>query len=94
MPLKKVLAFRVEGCPYCRQAMDALKELAGEDSRYESVSVEWIEENQFPEISRQYDYYYTPSMFIEGRKIYEAHPGEGYQECREKVKGVLDAALA
>lgn len=90
MSTKKVTAFFLEGCPYCRQAKEAVKELSAE---YSSVNIEWIEENQHPEISAQYDYYYVPAMFVDGVKVYEARRGEKYEECKENVKRVFEAAL-
>ena len=92
--MKKVLAFRLEGCPYCAQAMKALKELGAENEKYASVNVEWVEENEHPEISAKYDYYSVPTMYVDGEKVYEAHRGEKYEECRENVRRVLEAALA
>ena len=92
--MKKVLAFRLDGCPYCRQAMKALDELAAEDAKYSAVDIEWVEENEHPEISAKYDYYRVPTMFVDGVKLYEAHPGEKYEECRENVRRVLDEALS
>ena len=91
--MRQVIAFYLEGCPYCKQARKALEELKGENSNYASVNMEWIEENQHPEISNQYDYYSVPSMFVDGQKIYEAHRGEKYEECKANVKRVLEASL-
>lgn len=91
--MKKVLAFRLKGCPYCRNAMRAIDDLKSDD-RYSGVSVEWIEENEHPEISAKYDYYHVPSMFIDGVKLYEAKPGEKYDSCRANVKRVFDEALS
>ena len=31
---------------------------------------------------------------IDGKKLYEAHPGESYNECKGNVKRVLDESLA
>ena len=92
--MKKVLAFRLEGCPYCRQAMKALQELSAEDEKYSSAAIEWVEENEHPEISAKYDYYRVPTMFVDGVKLYEAHPGESSEECKANVRRVLDEALA
>ncbi|MBQ7219360.1 MAG: thioredoxin family protein [Synergistaceae bacterium] len=92
--MKKVLAFRLEGCPYCRQAMNAVKELAAENEKYAAVVIEWVEENEHPEISAKYDYFRVPTMFVDDVKLYEAHPGESYEECRENVRRVLEEALA
>ena len=92
--MKKVLAFRLEGCPYCAQAMKAVKELATENEKYSAVVIDWVEENEHPEISAKYDYYRVPTFFVDGVKIYEAHPGEKYDECRENVRRVFEAALS
>ncbi len=91
--MKSVLAFRMNGCPYCAQALKAVKDLAAENEKYASVVIEWVEENEHPEISAKYDYYYVPSMFIDGVKVYEARRGEKYEECRENVRRVLESAL-
>ena len=92
--MKKVLAFRLECCPYCVQAMKAVKELAAEDEKYSGIGIEWVEENEHPEISAKYDYYYVPTFFVEGVKVYEAHRGEKYEECKENVRRVFEEALA
>ena len=47
--MKKVLAFRLEGCPYCAQAMKAVKELVAESENYASVAIDWVEENEHPD---------------------------------------------
>ena len=91
--MKKITAFYLDGCPYCRQAREALKELLNENENYSRVSIEWIEENQHPEISEKFDYYYVPSMFIGNEKIYESHRGEKLDECKENVRRVLEAAI-
>ena len=92
--MKKVLAFRLEGCPYCRQAMKAVKELSTENEKYASVVIDWVEENEHPDISAKYDYFRVPTMFVDEVKLYEAHPGESYEECRENVRRVLEEALS
>ena len=90
---KKILAFYIDGCPYCKQARKAVDELTNE-TQYAGVQIEWVNENQHPEISERYDYYYVPTMFVNDVKIYEAKRGETYEECRENVKHVFDSSLA
>ena len=94
MTTKKITAFYLEGCPYCRQAREALQELTDENKKYSDISIEWIEERQHPEISEKYNYYNVPSMFIEDEKIYEARRGESFDECKENVRRVLEAAMS
>lgn len=90
--MKKITLFYLSACPYCAQAKRAIKELAGSNPTYAQLQIEAVEESEHPEIADQYDYYYVPSMFVDGRKLYEAHPGESYKECREHVRAVMDAA--
>ena len=52
-----------------------------------------IDEGLHPEIADQYDYWATPAMFVKEEKIYEAHVGEKYDEAKENVRRVLEAAL-
>ncbi|MBR0163882.1 MAG: thioredoxin family protein [Lachnospiraceae bacterium] len=92
--MKEVTFFYIDGCPYCTQARKAIRELTEENPSYASVSFREIEEHANPEIADQYDYWATPSMFIDHDKYYEAHIGEKYEECKAHVKEVLDAALA
>ncbi|MCR4818106.1 MAG: glutathione S-transferase N-terminal domain-containing protein [Fretibacterium sp.] len=92
--MKKVTFFYLEKCPYCRQARRALDELKVGDARYGTAEITWVEESQHPDVAEKYDYYNVPAMFVGDEKLYEAKPGEKYEDCRENVKRVLDAALA
>lgn len=92
--MKDITMFVMTGCPYCRQAKQAIKELQDENSSYSSVKIHEINETVQPDIADQYDYYYTPTMFIGEDKLYEAHPGESYDECKANVQKTLNAALA
>ena len=91
--MKEILYFYLNGCPYCRNANKAIEALTAEDPRYASVKIERVEENAHPEIADRYDYYRVPTMFIDGEKLYEAKPGQGYEEIKVNVKRVLEAAL-
>lgn len=91
--MKKVICFHLSECPYCHQAQRAIDELIAEDPAYGTVEVEWIEENEHPEIIARYDYQATPSMFIGNEKLYEAYLFEPYEECKLHVRSVLDRAL-
>lgn len=92
--MKTVTFFYLTGCPYCAQARKALDELYGENPAYRQVPIEAIEEEEHPDIADRWDYWAVPSMFVGTGKLYEAHIGERYPECKAKVKAVLDAALA
>ena len=91
--MKEVMMFYIDGCPYCANAKRAIEELKAERPEFASIGVRMVNENEHPEISSKYDYYYVPTFIVDDRKVYEAHPGERYPECKEKVRGVLEAAL-
>ena len=91
--MKGIKLFYLTHCPYCIQARKVIDDLISADSKYGDIEIEWIEESQHPDIADQYDYYYVPTMFIGDEKIYEAHPGQTYEEIGEAVKNVFDKAL-
>lgn len=92
--MRNVIYFYMQGCPYCRQANRAIEELTAENPKYAAVPIQRVDENQHPELVKNYSYYYVPTMIVGNDKVYEARPGESYAECREQVQKVLDAALA
>ncbi len=85
--------FYLEHCPYCHKARRALEELGKEDPAYAGVNIRWIEESREAELAARYDYYYVPSVFWAGKKLYEASPAQGYEEIRESLRGALDTVL-
>lgn len=90
---KKITLFYMNGCPYCRNANKAIDELILENPEYGNVEVERIDEQNPPTGLSRYDYYYVPSMFIGKEKIYEARPGQQYDEIKENVRKVFEEAL-
>ena len=88
--MQKYTIFYLANCPYCRKAMDALKELKAEDPSIEKAEIEWIEESVHPEIANKYDYYYVPSIYCGDKKLYECSPRDDYN----KIKLQLGLALS
>lgn len=91
--MKKITCFYLEDCPYCVNAKKAIEELKEENKKYKDIEIEWIEENEHPEIIDNYDYHAVPCMFIEENKEYEAHLFEKYEETKESIKKVFDKVL-
>lgn len=88
--MKKITMIVLEGCPYCAAALRAIDAVK---NNYPPVELEVIDENVQPvQAERFSDYYYVPSMYVDGKKIYEAQPGETYDECLANVKEVFEAA--
>lgn len=91
--MKTITLIKIDGCPYCAAAFRAIEELAATNDDYATTEIEIIDNNTQPELAGKFtDYYYVPTMYVGGKKIYEAHPGESYDECFANVKKVFEAA--
>ena len=88
--MKKLTVFYLDGCPYCRHAVAAVKELRTESPAFLTVQIEWIEERRNAKIADQYDYYNVPCVFCGDRKLYECRPGDDYRTIRQQFKNALD----
>lgn len=82
------------GLPVLRQGAQAVEELRAEQPAYAGVEIEIIDENEQPELAKAYakDYYYVPSLFIEGHKVYEAQPGQDYDTIKAAVVDAFEQA--
>ena len=87
--MKSVKMFYRQGCPYCRAAFEALEDLKKEKPEFSQIPIEFIDENEKPEIADSYDYYYVPTVYVGERKSFEAGRRDTYESLKEK----LDAAL-
>lgn len=92
--MKTLTMIEMEGCPYCANAHRAMDALRTEG--YESVEVVFIDENKEPAKTQPFagQYYYVPSIFLDGKKLYEAQPGQSYDKIYAEVRRVFDAARA
>ena len=92
--MMKIFLFNLQSCPNSAKAAEAIEELRAEQPAYATVEVETIDENEQPELAKAYakDYYYVPSLFIEGRKVYEAQPGDTYDTIKAAVASAFEEA--
>lgn len=92
--MKKITMIKMQGCTYCAKAAQAVEELRAEQPAYAGVEIEIIDENEQPELAKVYakDYYYVPSLFIEGHKVYEAQPGQDYDTIKAAVADAFEQA--
>ena len=90
--MKKIIAVKIEGNPYCTQVYDVLYKLKAE---FPAIEIDIIDEKLQPERAKVFEekYRYLPAMFIDGKKVYESHPGESYEECFSKVQKVFQSAV-
>lgn len=85
--MKTVTMFVTSWCPYCKQALSIMEDLKSKDSKYQDVEVKIIDEELEPEISKQYDYYYVPTYYVDKEKVHEGVPSQ------EIVTAVFEKAL-
>jgi len=86
--MKKITMFYQERCPFCRRAFQYIEELKNENPAFKNIEIETIEETQHSDIADQYDYYYVPTFYIDGKKIHEA--GIFKKEMEELLKKALE----
>ena len=93
--MKKITFIYVATCPYCANARRAMAELKEEDPACRQVPFEAIDEAAEPDKAAVYgdSYYYVPTFFVDGKKLYEASPDDTYEIIRDHVKEVFRAAM-
>lgn len=85
--MKEITMMILNDCPHCRRAAKMIEALKEKHPEYRDIVIHAYDENEHPEISKQFEYYYVPSMFIDGKKLLEGVPSF------ETVEAVLKAAL-
>ena len=91
--MKKLTMIVMQGCPYRAAAKRAIKELKAEQAAYAPLTVEEIEDGSAAAQAYGKDYYYVPSVFIEGEKCFEAQPGQSDESIKQAVARAFDRAL-
>jgi glutaredoxin len=86
--MKKITMFYQERCPFCRRAFQYIDELKNENPAFKDIEIETIEETLHPDIADQYDYYYVPTFYIDGKKVHEA--GIFKNEMKELLEQALE----
>ena len=92
--MKEIELFYLTGCPYCEHARKAIDELQAENPAFGDITVQWIEENREPNRVKGHDYWYVPSLFYNGKKLYEAQPGQDYAAVKANVRRAFEETLA
>ena len=91
--MKKVEIFVMRGCPYCVKARKAVDELKADSDSYARVSVDWIDENEEVDYANEHDYYYVPTVYYDGKKFFEAHPGDSLEKIKNGIQTAFDKAV-
>ena len=85
--MKSVMLFYLPDCPYCKKAIAWQEELKRENPQLRDIEVEMIDESKNPAFAEQFDYYYVPTYYVDGKKVHEG------AATREKVEAALRLAL-
>jgi glutaredoxin len=89
--LKKITVIKLEGDPYCTQMKDILERMKVE---FPKADIEVIDKKINPELAASFGQFeYVPCLFIEGKKVYESHPGDSYEDSIEAVRKVFQSAV-
>ena len=91
--MKEIEIFYLTGCPYCGYARRAADELMAEDARYAAVPLRWIEEREHRALADSRDYYYVPTVYCGGEKLYECSPRHDYETVKNSLRAAFDTAL-
>ena len=91
--MQKITYFHLAHCPYCIKANKAIDELIKENTAYGELEIVRIDEGRHPDIADRYDYYYVPTMYVGGKKQYEADPSQDYDAIKADVRRVFELAI-
>lgn len=72
--MKPILMFTMASCPYCRRAHKLMEELLVQHPAYKDIPIEIIDEVEQPDVANTYDYYYVPTYYVGGIKMFEGAP--------------------
>ncbi|MGB8452495.1 MAG: thioredoxin family protein [Anaerocolumna sp.] len=72
--MKSVIMFETSWCPYCKQAHKFMDELMHENPKYKELDIKVIDEEQEPDVAKQYNYYYVPTYYLDSKKVHEGIP--------------------
>ena len=85
--MKPIRMFTMASCPYCQKARRWMDELMAENPAYRPLSIDIVDEVEQPEYAEQFDYYYVPTYYVDGKKVHEG------VATKQIVRRVFDAAL-
>ncbi len=80
--MKAVKLFIQPRCPFCVKALKYIAEAKASNADLAEIEIEVIDELKEPELADQYDYYYVPTLYIDGVKV---HEGAIYAEEMESL---------
>lgn len=90
----EIMVMEYPGCPFCRQARAIAAELMKEHPEYAKIAFRYVDETADEKFAASLGYYYTPSYFMDGKKIYEATPHEPADTMRQRLEKLFSGLKA
>ena len=77
-----VKLFYLKTCPFCKKALRYIDEAKAAHPELADVAIEMIAESGQPALGVSYDYYYVPTVYVNGEK---GHEGGIYPDEVERI---------
>ena len=71
--MRDVLMFILPGCPHCRYALEAQQALLRAHPEWRDIPLRIVDESQERAFADAHDYYYVPTWYVGGEKVFEGH---------------------
>ena len=71
--MKDILMFVLPGCPHCRLALKLQEELMAEHPAWRDIPIRIVDESREAAFADAHDYYYVPTWYVDGKKVFEGH---------------------
>lgn len=84
-----ITIFELTRCPYCAWERELVDELKQEHPEYNKLKINRVLEDEQPEVAKEYDYYYVPSIFKGKLKLMEANPKWDRKKMRNHIDEVF-----
>lgn len=71
--MKDILMFILPGCPHCRLALREQEKLLAEHPEWAELPLRIVDEGRERAFADAHDYYYVPTWYVGGEKVFEGH---------------------
>lgn len=71
--MKDILMFILPDCPHCRLALRVQDELLEEHPEWKNIPMRIVDESVEVDFANAHDYYYVPTWYVGGEKVFEGH---------------------
>ena len=85
--MKRLRLFYLRNCPFCQKAFRYIDEVRAAHPELAALRIELVEESEEPDVAARYDYYYVPTLYIDGVKVHEGalYPDEAEPLLRKAL---------